>query len=121
MVLAFALVALCAVAPAAHAADRVKLVRVGSFESPVEVVSPPADAGRLFVVEQGGRIRVIRKGRTLGQPFLDLSGKISSGGERGLLSLAFHPNYAQNHLFYVYYTDHQGDITVEQYTATSST
>jgi glucose/arabinose dehydrogenase len=83
--------------------------------SPVYVTAPPGDTLRLFVVEQGGRVRVLRRDTLLATPFLDLSGKISSGGERGLLSLAFHPRYATNGRFYVYFTDVNGDIRIVRY------
>jgi len=66
------------------------------------------------VVEQAGRIRVVRNGRTLGRPFLDIRSDVSSGGERGLLSMAFAPDYASSHLFYVYFTDRSGNIRIEQ-------
>ena len=87
----------------------------GALSSPVFVTSPPGDTLRLFVVEQGGRVRVFRRDSLLATPFLDLRGKISSGGERGLLSLAFHPQYATNGRFYVYFTDVNGDIRIVRY------
>jgi glucose/arabinose dehydrogenase len=86
-----------------------------ALSSPVFVTSPPGDTLRLFVVEQGGRVRVIRRDTLLATPFLDLSGKIASGGERGLLSIAFHPLYATNGRFYVYFTDVNGDIRIVRY------
>ena len=93
----------------------VRLVEVSrGFSSPLYVTSPPADA-RLFVVEQGGRIRIVENGQLLPTPFLDVSSLISSGGERGLLSVAFHPRYAQNGFFYVDYTDRNGDTRVVRY------
>jgi len=95
----------------------VRLVEVASgFDQPLYVASPPGDA-RLFVVEQTGRIRIIQNGAVLATPFLDVRGKLTSGGERGLLSVAFHPHYATNGLFYVYYTDLNGDTKVERYHA----
>ena len=73
-------------------------------------------SGRLFVVEQGGRIKVWTGGSSvLPTPFLDLSTIVSSGGEQGLLGLAFHPAYAANGLFYVNYTDLAGDTVVARY------
>jgi glucose/arabinose dehydrogenase len=66
-------------------------------------------------VEQPGTIRVVRDGRELGAPFLDLRRRISRGDERGLLSMAFAPDYASSGLFYVYFTDGRGDIRVEEY------
>ncbi len=76
-----------------------------------------ASRERIYVVEQAGRIRVIQKGRVLSKPFLDIRPLVSSGGERGLLSVAFHPDYAQNRLFYVNYTNVDGDTRVVEYRA----
>jgi len=88
--------------------------------SPVFLAQPLND-GRIFVVEQGGRIRVIRNGVLQTTPFLDISTRVLSGGERGLLSVAFHPQYATNHFFYVYFTTQtNGDIRVERFTTTSN-
>ncbi len=86
------------------AARGVRLVRVGRFSQPVALAAPPRDRRRVFVVEQAGRIRVVRDGRTLARPFLDLRGDVVSGGEQGLLGLAFAPDYAESGRFYVYYT-----------------
>ncbi|HEX6041681.1 PQQ-dependent sugar dehydrogenase [Longimicrobium sp.] len=87
---------------------------VGGLQSPVHLVAPTGDA-RLFVVEQGGRIRVVENGALLATPFLDIASRVSSGGERGLLSMAFHPQYASNGFFFVNYTDVNGDTRVERY------
>ena len=94
--------------------------------APVFLAQPQND-GRIFVVEQGGRIRVIRDGVLQTTPFLDIStSRVLSGGERGLLSVAFHPQYATNHFFYVYYTTRAsgslaaGDIVIERYTTTAN-
>jgi glucose/arabinose dehydrogenase len=88
--------------------------------SPVFLTQPLND-GRIFVVEQGGTIRVIRDSVLQTTPFLDISARVLSGGERGLLSVAFHPQYATNHFFYVYFTTQtNGDIRVERFTATSN-
>lgn len=86
----------------------------GDLASPVHLTAPPGD-GRLFIVEQPGRIRVVEGGQLLATPFLDITGKVSAGGERGLLSVAFHPQYAQNGAFFVNYTDTRGDTRVERY------
>lgn len=85
------------------------------LSSPVYATSPPGDTLRLFVVEQDGVIRVLRRDTLLATPFLDVRGKIDAGGERGLLSLAFHPQYAANGRFYVYFTDTNGDIRIVRY------
>jgi glucose/arabinose dehydrogenase len=88
---------------------------------PVFAVSPPGDSARLYVVEQTGRVRVLRNDTLLPGAFLDVSDRVSSGGEQGLLSLAFHPAYATNGFVYVDYTDTSGDTHVVRYHATSPT
>jgi len=104
------------VTPLASArADALHLVRIGTFNSPVYVTAPRTEPGRLYVVEQAGRVRVLQ-GRTVRPtPFLDITSQVKSGGEQGLLSIAFHPNYAENRLFYVDYTDTNGDTRVVEY------
>jgi len=85
-------------------------------DAPVALCAPSGDP-RLFVVEQAGRIRIVRDGQVVRRPFLDLSSLVSYGGERGLLGLAFHPRYAQNGVFVVNYTDRDGDTRVVRYRA----
>ncbi|QDQ29309.1 PQQ-dependent sugar dehydrogenase [Chitinimonas arctica] len=85
------------------------------LDKPLFLTAPPGD-DRLFVVEQTGRILILKNGTPLATPFLDLGNRISSGGERGLLSMAFDPRYANNGHFYVYYTDPQGDIAIHRFT-----
>jgi glucose/arabinose dehydrogenase len=81
-----------------------QLALVGNFAAPTYVAAPPGDGTRLFVVEKGGRIRLIRDG-SAPKLFLDLSGPVrSSESERGLLSMAFAPDYATSGRVYVYYT-----------------
>src|SRR4051794_39491045 len=93
----------------------VRLVKVGDFQAPVYLTSPPGDKRRLFIVEQAGRIVVVRGGRPLAQPFLDIRSKVTAGGEQGLLSVAFPPDYAQSGLFYVYYTEKSGTEAIWEY------
>ena len=88
---------------------------VGGLQSPLDVQAAPGDASRLFVVEQRGRIRIVRGSTLVGTPFLDISGRISCCGERGLLGLAFHPDYAQNGRFYVNYTNPQGHTHISEF------
>jgi glucose/arabinose dehydrogenase len=107
--------------PAREAASKAtRLVQVGTFESPVYVTSPPQDERRLFVVEQAGRIMVVRDGKKLATPFLDIRSLVTSGGEQGLLSVAFPPDYASSKRFYVYYTDRSGDQRIVEYQASSA-
>ena len=86
--------------------------------NPVYVTAPAGD-GRLFVVEQPGRIRIVKNGQLLPAPFLDIAARVSSGGERGLLSVAFHPSYAANGFFFVHFTDLSGDTRVERFSRSS--
>ena len=91
------------------------------FEVPVHIAAPEGD-DRLFVVERFGHIRIVRDGTALPQPFLDLSTRIGTeGSERGLLSMAFHPGFAENGYVYVMYTAPNGAVTIERYTASPAT
>lgn len=92
-----------------------RLVRIGQFDSPVEVKPAPGYPRLMFVVEQTGRVMVLRRGRKLNRPFLNLKSKISYGGERGLLSIAFPPDYRRSGRFYVYFTDRTGDLRLVEY------
>ena len=84
---------------------QVELVPVASgLSSPLDIQQAGDGSGRLFVVEQGGKIKIIQNGSVLGTPYLDVSSLIVSGGEEGLLGLAFHPSYSTNGCFYVNYT-----------------
>ena len=88
---------------------------VSDLERPVDIASPPDD-DRLFVLEQPGRIRIIRDGNVLPEPFLDITSRVgSSGNEQGLLGIAFHPDYASNGHFYINFTDTGGDTRIERY------
>jgi glucose/arabinose dehydrogenase len=101
-------------AAAAPAAGGVKLVSVGKFNLPLYVTAPPKDLRRVMVVQQGGRISVVRDGKTLSTPFLDISSRVTAGGEQGLLGLAFSPDYAKSGLFYVYFTRRDGKQEVAE-------
>jgi glucose/arabinose dehydrogenase len=108
---ALVVLSLVALAPCAMAKSGVKLKRIGRFHSPTYVASAPG-VGGVFVVEQGGRIRLVqgRKRRT----FLNIGGLVSSGGERGLLSVAFPPDYTGSRLLYVYFTNGAGDLEIAE-------
>ena len=89
------------------------------FSSPVDIQNAGDD--RLFIVEQAGRIQILNADATINPvPFLNITSIVSSGGERGLLGLAFHPDYANNGYFFVYYTDNSGDTQVARYTVDGS-
>ena len=118
-----AVIAAGALALAVASADRgvagggrgLALQRIGGFDQPVYITGAPGFPKLLFVVEQPGRIKVVAGGRKLRRSFLNITALVQDGGERGLLSVAFHPGYQRNRLFYVYYTDAQGDIRVDEF------
>jgi glucose/arabinose dehydrogenase len=113
--------ALLAVAAAAAvwtgpAAGAFRLVPVASgFDNPVHVAATPSEPGRLYVVEQDGVVRVVENGRVRAGSFLDIRSRVVSGGEQGLLSLAFHPRYPTVRRVYVNYTNNAGDTRVVEY------
>jgi glucose/arabinose dehydrogenase len=111
----------CAAGPPVTGPARLMASKVVSgLDRPLDLQSVSSDRERLYVVEQGGRIRVIRDGQLQATPFLDVSGRISAGGERGLLGLAFHPQFASNHRFFVNYTDPKGDTRIAEFQALSA-
>jgi glucose/arabinose dehydrogenase len=105
----------------ATASAGVGLRQIGSFDAPVYVAGAPGFPQLLFVVEQQGTVRVLRNGKRLQHPFLDVSGLVEYGGERGLLSIAFPPDYRTSRRFYVYFTDEEGDIRVEEFKRKNAT
>jgi len=104
---------------AASAKRGVALKRVGSFDAPVYVTGAPGFPKLLFVVEQPGRILALQGGRQ--RTFLDIRGLVGYGGEEGLLSVAFPPDYARSRRFYVYYTDNAGNIRVDEFRRRTAT
>ncbi len=100
---------------ASKASGGVGLKKIGSFDSPVYVAGAPGYPNLVFVVEQSGKVAVLRNGHRLKQPFLDISGLVSFEGERGLLSIAFPLDYKSSGSFYVYYVDHDGNIRIDEY------
>ena len=94
-------------------------MKVGSFDAPTFVTAPAGDRTRLFVVQRGGKIMVLAGGHVRSTPFLDLSSQVSTDGERGLLSMAFSPDYAASGRFYVFYTDSRGNIRVDEFRRSS--
>ena len=85
------------------------------FDQPLDVAVPEDGTGRIFVVEQGGRIRIMRDGTVDQTPFLDISDRISAGGERGLLGMALHPDYPSDGRIFVDYTDKDGNTVVSSF------
>ncbi len=95
---------------------RLQTISTG-LDSPVFMTAPSGDATRLFIVHQGGLIRIfnVTSGLLLADPFLNISPLLLTGGERGLLGMAFDPQYASNRQFYVFYTNSDGDIVIARY------
>ena len=94
----------------------------GGLSEPVQVLQAPNDSTRLFIVQQGGMIRIFEDGALLPTPFLSIGSLTSDGSEQGLLSMAFDPDYASSGLFYVYYTNNiasPGDITLARYSVSA--
>jgi hypothetical protein len=84
------------------------------LHSPTFVGTAPGQPNRLYVVKQAGTIRYV-DGRRIAGTLLDIRARVGNGGERGLLSVAFNPNYEQDHLLYVNYTDKKGDTRVVEF------
>jgi hypothetical protein len=118
VLLGVVLVLLAVVPSAVGSAAARSLVRIGDFESPLYVAATPADAQAIYVVEQGGRIIRVAGGRR--STFFDIRGQVLAGGEQGLLSIAFHPRYARNRLFYVDYTALNGNSIIAEFRARGS-
>lgn len=109
-------IACCMATAALGQTAQLRLVKVaGGFSQPTCINHAGDGSGRLFVVEQAGRIRIVRNGVVAAAPFLDIASRLSCCGERGLLSVAFPPDYADTGRFYVYYTNPSGDIVVARY------
>ena len=92
---------------------------VDGLTQPLAIVNAADGGNRLFVAEQGGRIRIIRDGRIGATPVLDISAEITTGGERGLLGVAFHPKYPSDPRVFVDYTDTNGDTQVSSFVVSS--
>jgi len=88
--------------------------------APLYAVNAPADGSRLFVLDQTGRIWLIKNGVKLSTPFLDINAQTNGSGERGLLGLAFHPDYQNNGWFFVNYTNNAGDTRVDRFTVSAN-
>ena len=104
------------------AALRIRLdTVVDGLDSPLAAVNAGDGSGRLFVVEQPGRIRIVRNGTIVEPPFLDIRGRIASGGERGLLGLAFAPGFPTDPRLFVDYTDLDGNSVISSFTVPAAT
>ena len=101
--------------PVTEAPPAFELIRLDlQLSDPIHLAAPVGDP-RLFVVEQAGRIRIVRNGSLVEKPFLDISTRVSSGNERGLFSVAFHPDFNANGSLFVNFTDLDGTTRIERY------
>jgi glucose/arabinose dehydrogenase len=100
---------------ATSANGKVRLEKIGDFDQPDYVTQPPG-SGDLYVVEQEGTVRIVRDGEVLPTPALDIRDQVTAGGEQGLLSVAFPPEFQTSRLVYAYYTGNDQDQHVVGYT-----
>ena len=113
-----ALGAACAAGASTQQADRASFTPrpvASGFEQPIFVTGAKGEPGRLYVVEQGGRILVLQNGRRRATPLLDIRSRVTADGEQGLLGLAFHPSYPKVRKLYVQYTARNGSTKVVEY------
>ena len=101
--------------PAAGAAPRVRLKKLGTFNQPLYITSPRGDVRRLFVVERGGAIRLVKNGKIAKRPFLRQPGVSTRNPEQGMPSMAFAPDYARSGRFYLIFTDRRKDLQLLEY------
>ncbi|HEX2129204.1 MAG TPA: PQQ-dependent sugar dehydrogenase [Solirubrobacterales bacterium] len=99
----------------ARGGPSLRLERIATLETPTYVDAAPGRPQLLFVTELAGSVRILRERTLLEQPFLDISPRVSSGGERGLLSMAFDPGYRKNRIFYVAYVNRSNDVQVDRF------
>ena len=113
----------CAAGASTDSAEQARFkprVVASGFVEPIYVTGAKSEPGRLYVVEQAGRIRVVEQGRARATAFLDIRSLVTSGGEQGLLGFAFHPSYPQVRKVYVQYTDRGGSTRVVEYRTNAS-
>ena len=113
-----ALVTACAASAAREEVERAQFkprAVARGFDEPIFVTGAKGEAGRLYVVEQGGTIQVLDRGKRRATPFLDIRALVTAGGEQGLLGFAFHPSYPKVRKFYVQYTDRGGSTQLVEY------
>jgi hypothetical protein len=118
--LLFMIISLRSVAQGTHPTYSFEVFETG-FSNAVGLTNANDGSGRLFVIEQAGVIKIIENGNTLPTPFLDINSIVINGlGERGLLGLAFHPNYQSNGHFFVHYNNNSGDTQISRFTRNAS-
>jgi cysteine-rich repeat protein len=109
--------AVCAGVPTVAGTNLHAVPIASGLEAPVHIAAPRLDPSRVFIVEQPGRIQIVKNGVQLGAPFLAIEGIVLYGGEQGLLSVAFDPDYEANRFFYVYYVNNAGNLVISRFEA----
>jgi glucose/arabinose dehydrogenase len=94
--------------------------KIGTFDSPTYVTRAPGAPGLLYVVERAGTVRVVARGKVAHRPFLGIRRRVTTQGERGLLSIAFDPRFERNRLLYAYYTNRRGKVEIDEFRAASN-
>ncbi len=119
LIISFFLIFICKLA---YAQPNINLsTHATSFNAPVDIVNAGDGTDRLFIVEQAGIIEILdANGTQFPTPFLNISSDVSTGGERGLLGMVFHPNYATNGFFFVNYTNNSGDTRISRFSVSTS-
>jgi glucose/arabinose dehydrogenase len=112
---AFALLLFCSISRAQVPTLTFQPVITSGISSPVDITNAKDGSNRLFVVERDGRIKILNGSTLLPTPFLDITTTVAAGGEQGLLSLAFHPDYTNNRYFFVFYTATNSNVTLARY------
>lgn len=107
---------LWSLSPVAEARVALREVANGLLQ-PVAITNAGDGSGRLFITQQDGRVMIFNGERILPRAFLNIRDRVGSGGERGLLSVAFHPDFSRNRLFFVNYTNASGDTVVSRFQA----
>lgn len=108
-------IAMLQTSPALAATNYKLKLKISGLDSPIYMAAAPGNNQRYFIVQKGGQILIVDDWNLKATPFLDISSIITTDGERGLLSMAFDPDYLTNRRFYVYYTDVNGDITISRF------
>lgn len=103
--------------PAQAAASITWVSSASGLAQPTQVTSARDGVNRLFVVEKAGRVRIVKNGKVLAKPFLDITSRVNDAGEGGLLSIAFHPHFVKHPFFWVAYTNNAGDVRVARFRA----
>jgi glucose/arabinose dehydrogenase len=93
---------------------------VSGLSSPIGIYNAGDGSGRLFILEQGGSVRIWNGTQLLATPFLNIDALTNGGGEQGLLGIAFHPNYKSNGFFFISYTDLSGNTVIARYSVSTS-